>query len=399
MISKSDYDVTNAIRFFNNFSVEVAFLVPTTIGLTKSILDATAPLRLYLKDKGIHDYNGQRQGDDGKKIVSSFFVAVDGLIPTKASLYRPFAKGGEGDPRIWFSKLKTYASPNNLLAVVAFKECLYVVNVSDAVLRESALYANSPLSRLLREVREVSQSVADELLGMLKDVASRGWIPTRVSGDTGIGATLEALLGITANSSPNPDYKGIEVKAKRLSGLRVRTRSNLFAQVPDWEISKLKSSSEILDKYGYYKGSIRRLYCTVRSRIPNPQGLMLAVDEPNDLLREVHKSSDTVEDVVKWKFDVLRKRLLTKHNETFWVGAKWQNRGGVEHFHYVKVIHTRLPFASNFHTLCDEGVITLDHLIKREEGGHAKEKGPIFKIKESNFDLLFPPPIEVSLVS
>ena len=64
----------------------------------------------------------------------------------------------------------------------------------------------------------------------------------------------------------------------------------------------------------------------------------------------------------------------------------------VEYFYYKKVIHTKSPFVSNFQTLCNEGIITLDHLIKRDEKGKVAEKGPLFKINEKNLELLFPPP-------
>lgn len=360
-------------------------------------MDATSPLRSYLKAKSIHDYEGQTQGPEGKKTVPAFLVSETNLIPTTASLYRPKAKGKEGDPRIWFSKLPSYASPNNLLGVVAVDGSLYVVNVSNPKIRESADDQNSPLGRLLRSVGSNQSSVADELLEKMRKVASRGWIQTVTSGDTGIGATLESCLGIQINSSQTPDYKGIEIKAKRLRGLKATTRNTLFAQVPDWSISRLKSSAEILDSYGYFRGDDKKLYCTVKSTAPNTQGLMLRVDEPKDLLHEVHQSGGQTQDVVTWKFDVLRNRLLTKHNETFWVGANSEKRDGTEFFQYKKVLHTRLPFASNFHTLCHAGVVTLDHLIKRSADGRVVEKGPLFKIGEENLELLFPPPLAFDL--
>lgn len=393
MISKSDFDITEAIRFFNKYSVEASYLVPTAVGLGKAIMDATSPLRSYLKAKSIRNYDGQLQGPAGKKILRAFFVTETNLIPTTVSLYRPHAKGRDGDPRIWFSKLTSYAQPNNLLGIIAFDDSLYVVNVSNENVRNSAESSGSPLSNLLKKITSSQDSVATELLSKMQEVAARGWIKTVTNGDTGIGATLEECLGIPINSSRTPDYKGIEIKTKRVRGLKPSTRSTLFAQVPDWSISKLKSSAEILDAYGYFRGDIKKLYCTVSSSAPNPQGLMLQVDESKDLLREVFRSNDRTEDVVLWRFDTLRERLLTKHNETFWVGAESKPIAGIEHFQYKKIIHTRLPYASNFHTLCHEGVVTLDHLIKRSEDGRVSEKGPLFKINERNFDLLFPPPL------
>ena len=397
MLVNSDFDITEAIRFFNAYSVEATYLVPTSVGLGKSIMDATSPFRLYLKENQIHNYDGQTQGPEGKRTVETFFVTETNLIPTTASLYRPQAKGKEGDPRIWFSKLPSYASPNNLLGVVAFNNALYVINLSNQNIRQSAQDSNSPLSRLFKQINANQSSVSDELLNKLREVASRGWIKTVTVGDTGIGATLEHCLGIQINSSQKPDYKGIELKTKRITGLRATTRTSLFAQVPDWGISALKSSAQILDTYGYNRGDVKKLYCTVKATAPNSQGLILRVDEPKDILQERYESADISRDVVTWKFDVLRNRLLTKHNETFWIGAATSKIDGIEHFHYKKVLHTRVPFASNFHTLCQEGVITLDHLIKRDVSGKVVEKGPLFKINPSDLGLLFPPPLQFDL--
>jgi hypothetical protein len=165
----------------------------------------------------------------------------------------------------------------------------------------------------------------------IKVLTTRGWIQTVTSGDTGIGATLENCLGIRINSNRKPDYKGIEIKAKRIKNIKITTRSSLFAQVPDWNISRLKSSAKILESYGYFRGSIKKLYCTVKSLTPNSQGLMLKVDEANDLLHEVHQSGDIFEDVVTWRFNILRDRLLEKHNETFWVGAETKKKENIEY--------------------------------------------------------------------
>jgi hypothetical protein len=397
VLTKSDFDITEAIRIFNQNAIEVTFIVPTAVGLGKSILDATFPVREFLREKEIHNYDGQLQGPEGKKIVDSYFVTATGLIPTAASLYRPRAKGKDGDPRIWFSKLPTYAQPNNLLAILPFETFLYVINVSDKQVLQSLNTIGSPLNDLLKKAKSIDENASSELILKLKDVAKLGWIRTIKHGDTGVGATLENCLGIQINSSKSPDYKGIEIKAKRSSRLKDKTRSTLFAQVANWEISALKSSAEILDNYGYVRNSIRRLNCSVSSITPNSQGLVLKVDEHSDLLHELHRSERGEMPVVSWKFEILRQRLLTKHKETFWVGAQTSMKDGVEHFHYVKVLHTRNPFASIFHTLCDQGIITVDHLIKRESGV-VKEKGPLFKIKPSNLDLLFPPPQQFDLV-
>ncbi len=62
-----------------------------------------------------------------------------------------------------------------------------------------------------------------------------------------------------------------------------------------------------------------------------------------------------------------------------------------EHFQYTKVEHTKQPIISQFDILLEQGVITLDHLIKRNSKQKVVEKGPLFKIKPNGLDMLFPP--------
>jgi hypothetical protein len=89
---------------------------------------------------------------------------------------------------------------------------------------------------------------------------------------------------------------------------------------------------------------------------------------------------------------------LEKHNETFWVAADSVFISGVEHFQFKKVEHTKKPIISQFGVLLDQGIITVDHLIKRNNKGKTVEKGPIFKIKKMGLGLLFPPSESYSLI-
>lgn len=395
MIANADYEINEAIIFLNQHSVEATFLVPTIVGLEKSIMDATAPVRDYLKSQNIHDFQEQDKGQANKVKVESFYITESSLVPTSASLYRPETK--HGDPRIWFSKLNTYAKKNNLLAVISYEQKLYILNFSDRKITDSISQPGSPLQSLFKRIRSKNLLVADELLEKLREIAKKGWIKTVTPGDTGIGATLEHCLGIRINSSQQPDYKGIEIKARRVRNIRTPTRSTLFAQVPNWEKSALKSSAQILDSYGYFKNGLFRLNCSVSAKSPNSQGLLLRVDADEDELHECFFKLGVMKDVAVWDFSLLRNRLLNKHNETFWVAGSFKIIDNIEHFLYSKVKYTRAPFASNFHTLCETGIIQVDHLIKRDSHG-VRERGPLFKISPNNLDLLFPKPLEFELI-
>ena len=230
---------------------------------------------------------------------------------------------------------------------------------------------------------------------LLNEIAARGPVPAMLNADTAIGRTLETLLGIDINSSKMPDYKGIELKSFRDN--KRANRKNLFAQVPDWNLSKLKSSTEILNAFGYSRGEDFKLYCTVSSVVRNSQGLKLKMDAITNQLFE-NSNNPSYGDFVVWGLETLHKRLIEKHNETFWIAADSMMIGGIEHFQYKNVKHTKKPIITQFDILLEQGFITLDHTIKRSPTGSGKEQGPFFKIKPNALDLLFPPSQSYSLL-
>jgi len=247
----------------------------------------------------------------------------------------------------------------------------------------------APLYHLVKRSGAAAAETANELLEKLRQLAALGPLKSVMNGnaDTAIGRTLEHHLGISMNSSKDPDYKGIELKAARVR--RSKPRAQLFCQVPDWRISKFKSFAQVLAKFGQGSGASRRLHCTVRATASNPRGLSLEVNAHGTLLHEV-SSDKSIGRFATWSMSKLEARLAYKHRETFWIKARSTTIGGVEHFEFTSVVHTRKPLASEFAALLQTGAITVDHLIKMK-GTAAKEGGPSFKISAASFDVLFPP--------
>ena len=349
-------------------------------------------MRDYFLSKGIHDYNEQRKGN--KQRVRAYFLTATEAIDTVASLYRPVTK--KGDPRIWFDGLKRFTLGNEALCIVVQDKELFVLRAADSALWASADRVGSPLHELIRRSRNVGGAIANELLQLIRERASMPLQSFGV-GDKSVGWTLENALGLPPNSSRVPDYKGIEIKAGRNTG----TRQTLFAQVPDWTISTLKSSGAIAHTYGYFRNGMQRLNCSLAADKINSQGLYLWIDAPDDLLRERHATragssnpslSRSYQEVVAWRLAEVKKSLLEKHHETFWVSATSTGSGIDRVFTYSNILHTKAPLAGAFATLLGLGTVTVDHLIKCPPGRAAKERGPLFKIRKTDFRLLFPPP-------
>ena len=381
------------IKLLTKNQVSLALIEPTETGLKKSIMDATGSVRSFLKENNIHDYETQSQGPEHKVLIETTVYEEFKTINSSASLYRPKTK--KGDPRIWFSKLNKIVNSNDIVAIIFYSGRFHIFNLTQLDVKELLTTPLlNPLKELVSEINGRANEIAMELLAMLRKIANLGPIPSMIDADTSVGRTLETVLGIAINSSKQPDYKGIELKSFRSSRTN---RKNLFAQVPNWALSKFKSSAEILDTFGYQREDGFKLYCTVSAITRNSQGLALRLQTD---IKQVIENSDKQEigDFVVWTLDTLHYRLLEKHKETFWVEAHSTYIDGCEHFQYSIVEHTKKPIVSQFDLLIEQGIITLDHLIKRNAKGKVVEKGPLFKIKPKGLDLLFPPSEKYNLI-
>lgn len=401
------FDLEPFLPIFSKLELDVEFLTPTKTAYHKSIIDAIIPVRDFLKRNKLHDYEKQCQGNDYKKYLPTFFVTEDRLIKTKTSLYRPVTK--DGDPRIWFYRLTNYCNPGDLLALVTDKKSIYVMDLSLESIR-SSLLSGGYVYNLLKKLSEKEKRFSKELLSKIQRIHDKGFVPTIKPGDTGIGMTLEHLLGIPPNSSKNPDYKGIEIKASRMNSTRTKSskinltktknnnRVTLFSQVPNWKNSKGMTAEKLLEEYGYCgkdkKGKPRfNLYCTVKSNEPNSQGLYFYVDFEKDILINRSLIEGVDKYVLQWSLETLRNRLQVKHRETFWVKAESKIINGIEHFNYHSILHTKKPNVSLFPFLLDSGVITMDYVMHRKPDGKVRDHGYLFKINPSEINQLFPDPV------
>jgi len=397
MLAKADMKVDVVASELAKYGVEAAYVVPTPTGLSKSIMDAHENLRNFLKSKGLHDFANQNQGPDSKRKIPVKLVTRESIIEQELSLYRPNTKNG--DPRIWISDLKKHAGPFNLIAFISgSKGDLYAINCSSSAVWNSRLVAGSPLNALLTNLEK--SDVAIELLEKLTEVSTLGYVDSLRAGPTGVGYTLETLLGIAANSSRNPDYKGIEIKSGRVpSSGRQQTRSTLFSKTPNWELSQMKSGSEILQSFGYLNEQKNRLqlYCSISNQ-PNSQGLQLRIDPSGKHIEAIDvRQPDSEDSVVLWVLSEVQSALALKHKETFWIKAHQRVANGREQFRFSEVTHTRRPLVSNLGLLIDSGKIELDFTLSEKSSGGTRDHGYLFKIWRENFDLLFPKPINYVL--
>jgi len=395
MIHMRQYNAFEAknVKFLIDEQVQFATIQITETGLKKSIIDATAPVRAYFKENGIHDYEHQPQGELGKRLIDTYILDEANRYLTKTSLYRPITK--KGDPRMWVNKVRgvDFLQADDIFAIIAYKGILYTVNLTRIdIPKVCKAVIDTPLKDLIHQIARIKNSVSEELLGLIKDRMS-DWTPSEKFADTGIGRTVESILGIPMNAETTPDYKGIELKSHRKSS---KVRNTLFTQSPEWEISRLKSGRAIVEQFGYIPDGYdhKTLHVTLSANRPNQQGLGLLVSHQKELLEAYEfsmlqledSSFQTVGDVAAWRLMKLHERLLIKHRETFWIDAETKRENGREYFRCTEILHTKNPIPAQFDVLIDQGQITVDFLLGRRSGGDTYS----FKIKSGARGLLFP---------
>ena len=384
MLTKANIDIPETLSVFRTEGLQVSFIVPTETGLKKSIMDATQQFREFLSNSGIHDFDNQKQGTTNKKIVETILISKDNFLQTKTSLYRPETKNG--DPRIWVYELSKHASQGDLLAFLSAEDRLIVINCSKSNLMDAFKTIKLKVPNILSFN---ASSVSEELLSKMKLISNRGFIKSLREGDTGVGFTLETLLGIPANSSKKPDYKGIELKSIR----QRNPKGTFFSMAPDWKKSNL-SDKELIEKRGYYTekfGPLKSLHQTLSTK-KNKRNLRLFLEE-RDIYGGVEINNIFEKDVY-WSLEELQKRITTKHKETFWIDVETKGSVANEEFKYRAITHTSDVDVGVVPILLENEIITLDYLLW-EKGenwkSYTKKSGYdyLWKIKKKNLDALF----------
>ncbi len=227
-------------------------------------------------------------------------------------------------------------------------------------------------------LREADDAPFHELLRRLQSIGAGGPVASLRDGATGVGFTLETLLGIRANvSQGGGDFRGIELKATRSTvplNRRPRPAGNvtLLAKTPEW--GALVDRGGLLNAHGYVDHDGRfALYMSVYAGRPNPQGWTL-VDEP--AARRVAAARQGVEQVW-WTYETLERRILEKHRESAFVTAYAQRQAQGETFVYDHVLHCRGATLTNFLELVNERGVFMDFAMHRNELGGVRARVPL----------------------
>lgn len=87
----------------------------------------------------------------------------------------------------------------------------------------------------------------------IANIKAMGYVASHRKGDTGIGKTLEDLLGITENLIAGPDFATYEVKTGRKESISMLT---LFTKSP----MPKSANKKLLETFGYLQRKVSRDY-------------------------------------------------------------------------------------------------------------------------------------------
>ncbi len=163
----------------------------------------------------------------------------------------------------------------------------------------------------------------NEIKNKLSEIKRRGFVKTLRKGPTGVGYTLEHLLGKKEDNINSPDFGPIELKAQRENSHSMTTLFTFNKKA--WQINPL----DAVKKYGSLdKNGRQGIYYTIEMKANNA-GLFLHVEDDYISVRHI----DGVV-IATWQLSEVQKRFEAKVKNVLLVKAQTEKRDGIEYFYY-----------------------------------------------------------------
>lgn len=218
-----------------------------------------------------------------------------------------------------------------------------------------------------------------ELKEKLSEINQMGYVVSMRRGNTGIGYTLESLLGLKENNLKGPDFDSIELKSQRKGVSNPVTMFTFNRGV--WKIKQ----REMIEKYGYIDTNHRpSLYCKVNTK-PNNQGLSLKVEKENVRLYYLNSIL-----IAEWPGDRLIDRFRNKMPALVVVNAETRtNSEEKEEFWFNEAFYLTQPNENNLLDLIRQNIIIVDVRMHLKENKGVRNHGTGFRIDERFLNLCF----------
>ncbi len=209
----------------------------------------------------------------------------------------------------------------------------------------------------------------------LQKIKKQGFVKSHRVGDTGIGKTLEDLLGIKENNIPLHDISDVaELKAYRRDATSMLTLFTLEPLPEGGDRDRL-----LLDNFGYSKRDNQRskeLHSTLSCRRYNNQGLKLSVEKDKIKVQGKGKRLN-----IYWDIESLEKKFHDKLPALVYVLANRKITKNKEHFHFNEAyLLTGFDFES-FKKMVKKDEIVVDFRMYYRPDGSVRNHGTGFRVK------------------
>lgn len=224
----------------------------------------------------------------------------------------------------------------------------------------------------------------------IEQIKEMGFVQSHRRGSTGIGKTLEDLLGITENNIAGPDFSVFELKAARKNSSSMLT---LFTKAP----MPNGVNKKLLEVFGYLQRKRpidhkqlsltgeeignsniplrdKELHSTVDSKKPNAQDLKLEIKGD----RLYFGNSKGVE--AYYDNTTLRKAFEKKYHKLIYVLAEHKRERGKEYFWFNETYLLDGFSFERFSELVKEGKLKVDIRIGHYSDGRLHDHGTGFRI-------------------
>ncbi len=223
----------------------------------------------------------------------------------------------------------------------------------------------------------------DEFRKKFLEIKNKGYVKSLRKGPTGVGYTLETLLGIKENNIALPDISDIEIKAHRSNSNNLITLFTFNRKA--WILPPL----EAIRKYGSAdKNGRMGIYYTMSLK-PNSAGLFLFIDNLNISVRHI-----SGEIIAQWNIENLAERFQEKIPALLFVSALTEERNGIEYFYYYRAQLMKGTTPSLLADQFREENLVID-LRLHDKGTRARNHGTGFRVYEKKLPLLFNEIIDV----
>lgn len=232
----------------------------------------------------------------------------------------------------------------------------------------------------------------DEFIEKFNEIKNMGWIKTHRKGTTGIGKTLEDLLGIAENNIQGPDFGQYELKSKRKNANSMLT---LITKSPD---QPEKANTQLRLKFGYsskaYDNTEKVLHATLSANkftpISNTGKSLKVVCDDNNI--SILSNENIIE--ASWNIETLKNVMTAKLGDQFvFVRAESRGIGENEEFLFSEAYLLDGFNSDAIIKLVKNGDILVDLRIGQYHNGKNKGKthdhGTGFRIFEKSYHLIF----------